>query len=58
MGSEMCIRDSLRAAGFEPEYVAIRAPDLSDPTNGPWVVLAAARLGGTRLIDNLLISNT
>ena len=48
----------LRAAGFEPEYVAIRAPDLSDPTNGPWVVLAAARLGGTRLIDNLLISNT
>lgn len=47
----------LRAAGFEPEYVAIRAPDLGDPTNGPWVVLAAARLGATRLIDNLLIEN-
>lgn len=45
----------LREVGFEPEYVAIRARDLSEPTDGPWVVLAAARLGATRLIDNLLI---
>lgn len=47
--------ERLRSAGFEPEYVAIRAPDLGLPAEGPWIVLAAARLGGTRLIDNLMI---
>jgi pantoate--beta-alanine ligase len=47
---------SLAAAGFVPDYVAIRcAGDLSPPSdgNGEFVVLAAARLGGTRLIDNI-----
>jgi pantoate--beta-alanine ligase len=46
----------LRDAGFEPQYVAIRAPDLSAavPENGAFVVAAAAFLGRTRLIDNIL----
>ena len=46
----------LRAAGFLPDYAVVRRPDLSDPTDGepgPRVALIAARLGGTRLIDNL-----
>lgn len=47
--------ERLRSAGFDPEYVAIRAPDLSQPGDGPWVVLTAARLDGTRLIDNIMI---
>jgi pantoate--beta-alanine ligase len=44
----------LVAAGFVPQYVEIRAPNLSRPTPdaGEWVVLAAAFLGRTRLIDN------
>lgn len=46
--------EQLRASGFEPQYVAIRAPDLQLPTVDAreWVVLAAAFLGRTRLIDN------
>ena len=46
----------LRRAGFEVDYVAVRRPDLSVPAageGGERVVLAAARLGRTRLIDNL-----
>ena len=49
----------LEDAGFAPEYVAIRrASDLRPPQQGchEFVVLAAARLGGARLIDNLLVS--
>jgi len=44
--------------GFEPDYVAVRrAEDLGTPGAGSrkLVVLAAARLGKARLIDNLLI---
>ena len=47
---------ALRAAGFEPDYAAVRAPDLGLPGDGeagPRVALVAARLGRTRLIDNL-----
>jgi pantoate--beta-alanine ligase len=47
---------ALRAAGFEPDYAALRAPDFSLPVDGevgPRVALVAARLGRTRLIDNL-----
>ena len=47
---------ALRAAGFVPDYAAVRAPDLSLPGDGeagPRVALVAARLGRTRLIDNL-----
>lgn len=49
----------LQEAGFEPDYVSIRrAADLREP--GPadkeLIVLAAARLGRARLIDNLPVS--
>jgi len=56
---ESAARQALAAAGFEPDYVSIRrAQDLQplcagDPT--PAVVLAAARLGRTRLIDNVMV---
>ncbi|GAA5010189.1 pantoate--beta-alanine ligase [Pseudoluteimonas lycopersici] len=46
----------LRAAGFVPDYAVVRRPDLSEPADGepgPRVALVAARLGRTRLIDNL-----
>jgi pantoate--beta-alanine ligase len=49
--------EGLRSAGFEPEYVeVVDADSLEAPQEGrPLVVLAAARLGRTRLIDNLLV---
>ena len=47
---------ALRAAGFVPDYAVLRRPDLGEPSDGqpgPRVALIAARLGRTRLIDNL-----
>ncbi|MDQ8022150.1 MAG: pantoate--beta-alanine ligase [Moraxellaceae bacterium] len=46
---------ALAAHGWQPDYVAIRRQtDLQPAQAGdPMVVLAAARLGNTRLIDNL-----
>ncbi|HWX12424.1 MAG TPA: pantoate--beta-alanine ligase [Trinickia sp.] len=51
---------SLAARGWKPDYVAVRKrSDLVAPaeheTDAPLVVLAAAKLGATRLIDNLEI---
>jgi pantoate--beta-alanine ligase len=48
---------TLRDAGWKPDYVAIRRQsDLQAAAPGaPLVVLGAARLGNTRLIDNLEI---
>ncbi len=48
-------QEYLRTRGWQPDYVAIRRRyDLGEPSKGePLVALAAARLGGTRLIDNL-----
>lgn len=49
---------SLASAGWKPDYLEIRRrSDLMPATREPGstVVLAAARLGGTRLIDNLEI---
>ena len=48
---------SLQRAGFRPQYVAIRAANLTEPAAdaSDWVVLVAAFLGGTRLIDNLVV---
>jgi pantoate--beta-alanine ligase len=47
----------LERAGFVPDYVVIRrAEDLAEPAEGEragLLALVAARLGGTRLIDNL-----
>jgi len=49
---------ALDAAGWKADYVAVRQQaDLQLPgsPDAPLVVLAAARLGVTRLIDNLEI---
>jgi len=45
----------LQEVGFEVDYTVLRLPDLSEPhdQDGPRVALIAARLGRTRLIDNL-----
>ena len=46
----------LAAAGFAVDYAAVRRPDLSEPEDGEKsarVALIAAKLGRTRLIDNL-----
>lgn len=51
--------ETISVAGLDPEYVAIRnAADLSMPQeNSPRLaILAAARLGGVRLIDNVLVN--
>ncbi len=50
-------QEFLAARGWQPDYVAIRRQsDLREPSPGePMIALAAARLGGTRLIDNLEI---
>ena len=58
---EQAAMHGLEARGWRPDYVAVRRQsDLGAPATGtaptpdePWVVLAAARLGTTRLIDNL-----
>ncbi len=47
---------ALADAGFVPDYAVIRTPEFTDPVEGepgPRVALIAARLGRTRLIDNL-----
>ncbi|MCR8956800.1 pantoate--beta-alanine ligase [Variovorax sp. S2] len=53
---------TLTERGWQPDYLVLRRrADLQAPTFGlagePLVALAAARLGGTRLIDNLEIEN-
>ncbi|KJV37013.1 pantoate--beta-alanine ligase [Luteibacter yeojuensis] len=54
---ETAARARLERAGFTPDYVAIRrADDLAEPATDEregLVALVAARLGATRLIDNL-----
>ena len=59
---EMQAQEKLSARGWLPDYIAIRKQsDLQKPTaedleqKEPLVVLAAAKLGNTRLIDNLEI---
>ncbi|RDS78858.1 pantoate--beta-alanine ligase [Dyella monticola] len=55
---EQAAASKLERAGFVPDYAAIRrAEDLSEPGESEQeglVALVAARLGSTRLIDNLL----
>ncbi|MEO7208570.1 MAG: pantoate--beta-alanine ligase [Steroidobacteraceae bacterium] len=46
--------DALDSRGWKTDYVAIRQPDrLWEPATSSPVVFAAARLGITRLIDNI-----
>jgi pantoate--beta-alanine ligase len=52
--------DALAERGWNPDYIAVRKrvdllPPGSADTDAPLVVLAAAKLGTTRLIDNLEI---
>lgn len=51
-------REMLTAAGFEVDYVTlVDAETLGDPVAGrPQRLLAAARLHGTRLIDNIAVN--
>ena len=48
-------RERLEQAGFAVDYAVVRTPGLARPDDGhgPRVALIAARLGATRLIDNL-----
>jgi pantoate--beta-alanine ligase len=50
-------RRTIRAAGFKLDYLEARHSDTLAPLNsrreGPLRLLVAARIGGTRLIDNL-----
>ena len=49
--------ERLAAHGFEPEYVEFRdAGTLGPPARGALRLLAAARLGAARLIDNVVVS--
>ena len=46
----------LQAAGFQVDYAVVRLPDLGEPVEGATgarVALVAAKLGNTRLIDNI-----
>ena len=55
---EQAAASTLERAGFQPDYAVIRrAEDLAEPADDErqgLVALIAARLGTTRLIDNLL----
>jgi pantoate--beta-alanine ligase len=54
--AEAAARAELESAGFRPDYIRVRRPnDLGEPQPGDrsLIVVAAAWLGRTRLIDNL-----
>ncbi len=65
--AEAAARATLETAGFEVDYIVVRRPDLAEPAEGEGgqshdsgdiarVALVAARLGRTRLIDNVEFS--
>jgi pantoate--beta-alanine ligase len=51
--------EALAARGWQPDYLTVRrqcdlgSPSGDDDRAGAWVALGAARLGATRLIDNI-----
>ena len=50
--------ENVGSAGLEPEYFEIRRPESlgrPEPTDARLVILAAARLGRARLIDNVVV---
>lgn len=50
--------DNIRTAGLDPEYFEVRTQDglqPPEPVDRRLVILAAARLGRARLIDNLAV---
>ena len=55
-------QQALAAQGWQPDYLTVRrqtdlsAPQNDDERDGTWVALGAARLGATRLIDNIEFS--
>lgn len=52
---------ALAGAGFTPDYVSVRRQDdlaPAGPSDRALVILAAARLGNARLIDNLTLTRT
>jgi pantoate--beta-alanine ligase len=54
----LIVETTIRAAGVEPEYVAVVAPETFAPVttvNGRALIAVAARVGTTRLIDNIAI---
>jgi pantoate--beta-alanine ligase len=57
-GLEAAGLQALEAHGFKPQYVAIRTPELQAPGEAEpaLVILIAAFLGKTRLIDNFQVS--
>jgi pantoate--beta-alanine ligase len=54
---EAAAMEALRARGWQPDYLTVRRQHDLSPLTGPCaeplVVLGAAKLGKTRLIDNL-----
>lgn len=54
---EQSALSALTRAGWVPDYIEIRSPSLDAPTRGTDLrILGAARLGKTRLIDNVKAS--
>lgn len=54
-----CVEDELASAGLSAEYVELRALDDLAPLSraeGPCLILVAARVGSTRLIDNWILT--
>jgi pantoate--beta-alanine ligase len=55
--AEAAAMEALRARGWQPDYLTVRRQHdllpLTGPCDEPLVVLGAAKLGKTRLIDNL-----
>ena len=60
MALETAAMEALRARGWAPDYITLRRQHDLSPVTGPCaeplVVLGAAKLGKTRLIDNLEIN--